>query len=178
MNVRTLLATITFSFLATAPAWAGPPVVCHVVQIGSAQSLPWNSSLTSWNGSDPSYNISNVVDDTLKILTASAPTELRMETLRRAAIYSARQDDVAGRLLGRLIARVRSSESAHRSAPTAWFDAAYYAEGVRELRRAYSLPQLTPGLDEVGWIRNAVRLGGKHMEQAVALVQSGHMEAR
>ena len=50
-----------------APVFAGPPLVCHPINIGSAQSLPWTS--TTWNLSGgESYDVSHLVTDTLSLL--------------------------------------------------------------------------------------------------------------
>src|SRR5258708_32712942 len=91
-----------------APALAGPPLICHAIDIGSEQSLPWTS--TGWNLSgQEQYDVSRLVPDTLALLTQSAPELLRMETLRRATLYGQKRTAVTKELLLRLEARTRES---------------------------------------------------------------------
>ncbi len=50
-----------------APALAGPPLICHAIDIGTAQSLPWSS--TGWNlTGHENYDVGRVVADTLALL--------------------------------------------------------------------------------------------------------------
>ena len=93
-----LFLTLAFSI----PVMAGPPLICEKFDDG--KSLPWIES-KDWNGADPSYEVSRLVDDTLALLTPSAPIKARMETMRRAAIYSAKVDGLAERLVSQLVAR-------------------------------------------------------------------------
>ena len=81
--------------LITIPALAGPPLICQKFDIGSAKSLPWKAA-PDWHGADPAYNLANLPDETLSLLTPAAPVRLRMETLRRAGIYSAKDAGLAG----------------------------------------------------------------------------------
>ena len=85
MYLRTAIATLAFSLLAALPALAGPPLICHSIQIGSAPSLPWQSA-PGWNGMDTSYDVSHLIPDTLTLLTPQTPLAVREETLRRAAL--------------------------------------------------------------------------------------------
>ncbi len=63
-------------------AQAGPPLICHTIEIGQAKSLPWISH--SWNLSGgENYDTKNLVKDTLEILGPTTPVLVRMETLRR-----------------------------------------------------------------------------------------------
>src|SRR5258706_4459854 len=74
---------------------AGPPLICHTIEIGQAKSLPWISH--SWNLSGgENYDTKNLVRDTLEILAPGTPVLVRMETLRRATLY-ARKDPVAAK---------------------------------------------------------------------------------
>ena len=68
-----------------APALAGPPLLCHPFDIGSARSLPWDGTNAWWQGR-ADYNLQNLVADTEAILSPSTPVIVRMETLRRAAL--------------------------------------------------------------------------------------------
>ena len=71
-----------------AAAFGGPPLICERIQIGTAKSLPWKD-VEGWAGKDPSYDVKRLTADTLAILAPGAPMPLRMETMRRAAIYAA-----------------------------------------------------------------------------------------
>jgi hypothetical protein len=80
----------------------------------------------------PDYNVSHLVQDTLTLLQPDTPVQVRMETLRRAAIYASRNPALANALLARLVQRTRRAPAA---APVL-FDAGYFAEAVNEAARA------------------------------------------
>jgi hypothetical protein len=117
-------------------AIAGPPLICHTIEIGDAKSLPWESS-ADWRAVRSDYDLNRLVDDTLALLTPETPVLARMETLRRATIYAvwakrdrevglkSRNDKVADDLLARLMARVRESVGNNSSYTHALFDAGY-----------------------------------------------------
>lgn len=65
---------------------AGTPLICHPYAIGAAKSLPGSEG--DWKGVNPSYDRKNLVRDTLALLTPETPIIVRMETMRRAAIYA------------------------------------------------------------------------------------------
>src|SRR5438445_8939935 len=125
-------------------AQAGPPLICHTIEIGQAKSLPWISH--SWNLSGgENYDTKNLVKDTLEILKPDTPVLVRMETLRRATLY-ARKDPVAAKeLLARLHARATSAESASKPDALAWFDAGYLAETYKQWI-GQNLPHMTDGM--------------------------------
>src|SRR6266404_6160182 len=75
-------------------AHAGPPLICHTIEIGQAKSLPWISHNWNLSGGE-NYDTKNLVRETLEILAPDTPVLVRMETLRRATLY-ARKDPVAG----------------------------------------------------------------------------------
>jgi hypothetical protein len=109
------------------PAQAGPPLLCHPFDIGSAASLPWNGT-TSWFDGKQDYRLTNLVTDTEALLGPSTPVVVRMETLRRAAIYASRDPQVASSLLERLAAKAQSSKAA-----LALLDVAYATEALRQI---------------------------------------------
>jgi hypothetical protein len=123
---RILIATLALASLCMAAAYAGPPLICRPLQIGTAQSLPWNDA-NGWNGMLPSYDTGRLVSDTLSLMTPATPVEVRMETLRRAAIYSSRNPRLADELAAQLFER------------KAWFEAGYFVEAVREATQAYAM---------------------------------------
>ena len=108
-------------------ALAGPPLICHSIDIGSAQSLPWSSS--GWNLSgQETYNVDNLVQDTLALLGPSTPVLVRMETLRRATLYAQQRTPIAKELLFRLEARTRENPKDALAA----FDFGYLVECYRQ----------------------------------------------
>jgi hypothetical protein len=116
----------------SAPAFAGPPLLCHPFDIGAARSLPW-SGAHSWFEGDPGYRIENVVADTEALLTPSTPVVVRMETLRRAAIYASADGTVAARLLDRFVKRAETPGANGHPDALHLLDAAYIAGAFREM---------------------------------------------
>ena len=182
------MKTKTCSLLAIGAAllagnlWAGPPLICQEVAIGSAKSLPWKSG-PNWNGADSAYKLANLSRDTLALLTPAAPVNLRMETLRRAAIYAASEPIRAEELTARLLARTLDAEAAGKTDALAWFDAGYFVETLRQATFVYRQDMLSPkeraewklrgdgaSLDGYAWVQKAIRLGGKDMERAASLM--------
>jgi hypothetical protein len=153
-------------------AAAGPPLICHPFEIGAAQSLPWAGG-PNWHSPSPSYDTSQLVPDTLALLDARAPVLVRMETLRRAAIYSSKQPRLAYELLSKLMGRALSAAGDDKSGALAWFDAGYLVETYRQAG-FNQRPNLAEGLDGYGWTLKAIELGGgsAEMEFAASLIQS------
>lgn len=114
------------------PAVAGPPLLCHPFDIGTATSLPW-SGTTSWFDGQADYNVANLVADTEALLTPSTPVIVRMETLRRASIYASRDAKIASALLERLTAKAQATKAAGRPDAMALLDAAYATEALRQI---------------------------------------------
>src|SRR5688572_24955053 len=111
-----------------APALAGPPLLCHPFDIGSARSLPWDGTNAWWQGRTD-FNLQNLVADTEAILTPSTPVIVRMETLRRAALYASLDDTVAARLLSSVTARAQAGAAS----ASALFDAGYLTETYKQI---------------------------------------------
>lgn len=178
--INKLLLALAFALVVTAaPALAGPPLICGPIDIGTAQSLPW-SSAPGWNGALASYDIAHLGDDTVSLLTPQTPVNVRRETLRRAAIYAARQSGLAESLAARLIARANTTGDVANS-PTAWFDAGYFVETIRQAARigemlrpeqrvAWKLRADPTHLDGLALIEKAIRMGGRDMQPAAAFV--------
>jgi len=121
---------------------AGPPLICHTIEIGQAKSLPWISHDWNLSGGE-NYDTKNLVRDTLEILAPDAPVLVRMETLRRATLYARKDPLAAKELLARLNARATSAESSGHSDALAWFDAGYLAETYKQWI-GQNLPTATP----------------------------------
>jgi len=102
--MRWMGSLMAASLIFAAPALAGPPLICHAIDIGTAQSLPWSS--TGWNlTGHENYDVGRVVADTLALLVPETPVLVRMETMRRATLFAAQRADLATDLLKRLEAR-------------------------------------------------------------------------
>lgn len=127
---------IRFAFIAllgaAAPALAGPPLLCHPFDIGGARSLPWDGSSSWWQGQS-GYNLQNLVADTEAVLTPATPVIVRMETLRRAALYASLDRNVAARLLSSLTARAHAAEPHSAASVHALFDAGYLTETYKQI---------------------------------------------
>jgi hypothetical protein len=130
------------------PALAGPPLLCHPFDIGSARSLPWNGAQNWWQG-DASYSLTNLAADTDALLTPATPVVVRMETLRRAAIYASRDRAVAGNLLRRLVARTQAPGLTPQASALAFLDAAYVAEAFREITLLSNTAEFRDRIDGV-----------------------------
>ena len=127
-----ILTAFAVTLAVAAPAVAGPPLLCHPFDIGSAASLPWNGS-ASWFDGKADYQLSGLVSDTEALLRADTPVIVRMETLRRASIYASRDPKVAAALLGRLSAKAQKSNDSGHPDALAFLDAAYVAEALRQV---------------------------------------------
>jgi hypothetical protein len=165
--------------LITAPAVAGPPLICHSIDIGSAQSLPWTSS--GWNLSgQETYNVDQLVQDTLALLVPNTPVLVRMETLRRATLYAQQRTPIAKELLFQLEVRTRENPKDALAA----FDFGYLVECYRQtswLRQHTdwlkasgdaASANLTMKIDGYQSVRKAIALRGAdpQMEFAAALM--------
>src|SRR3989441_4984081 len=135
-----IAAMLSLAFIAK----AGPPLICHTIEIGQAKSLPWISHNWNLSGGE-NYDTKNLARDTLEILAPDTPVLVRMETLRRATLY-ARKDPVAAKeLLARLHARATSAESTGHPDALAWFDVGYLAETYKQWL-GQNLPHMTDGM--------------------------------
>jgi len=127
---RSSLAAFGIVFLvgfivAISSTFAGPPAICHPVEIGDAKSIPWgNDAFDKKRG----YSKSEVIDDTVKILNDSKSAMVHMETLRRATLYLDRSSELAATLQATLMARVLDNETKNKANALAWFDAGYLAQ--------------------------------------------------
>ena len=151
-----------------ASAKAGPPLICHPIDIGQAKSLP----LVDWNQiGKAEYDVKNLTGDTLAILTPGTPVLVRMETLRRATIFARQDPQVAKELLTRLHLRAVDSEAAGRPDALAWFDFGYLAETYKQWMGKEE-PNPARTLDGYGYVKKAISLRGSdpEMEFAAALI--------
>jgi hypothetical protein len=170
---------------------AGPPLICHAIDIGQAKSLPWTSDLGSSQGSGRAdYDLNRLVADTLELLAPSAPVIVRMETLRRATLYAQKDPRVAKELLGQLRARAFDAEAGGRPDALAWFDLGYLVECYEQANWDFKKlpsggwqksikPNPAINLDGYAWVQKAISLRGQdpEMEFAAALITLGGSQA-
>ena len=176
LAIAVLVTAMTFQQMAL----AGPPLICHPYDIGSAKSLPWSGS--EWRAVKSDYDLNRLVRDTLGLLTPETPVIVRMETLRRATIYAvwAKLDTkvsyqvkdvkIADELLAQLMDRVRQSVQWGNPDALALFDAGYLAASYKNAGYSSS-NKPNSELDGYGMIVKAagMRGGDAEMEFAAAL---------
>jgi hypothetical protein len=152
----------------TTLAQAGPPLICHPIEIGQAKSLPW---VEFNHRGRTDYELKNLSRDTLAILDSHTPVLVRMETLRRATIYARQDPQVAKELITRLQERAANSDAAGRPDALAWFDIGYLAETYKQWM-GKGEPNPAAGLDGYNLVRKAISLRGSdpEMEFAAALI--------
>ena len=161
LGILAVLGFTTFAF-------AGPPLICHAIEIGQAKSLPWVD--LNYHKGDASYDLKNLTRDTLAILDSNPSVLVRMETLRRATIYARQDPQVAKELITRLQARTNNSDAGNMGA-LAWFDVGYLAEAYKQwMRNGEANP--ARGLDGYAWVKKAIQVRGSdaEMEFAAALI--------
>jgi hypothetical protein len=123
-----VLTIVALALSVAAPALAGPPLLCHPFDIGTAKSLPWDGK-AGWSQGARDYPIAQLVGDTEAILQPGTP--VRMETLRRAAIYASQDPAVASALVAKLSAKAGSQSTAAEG--LAALDAAYLIEALHQV---------------------------------------------
>jgi hypothetical protein len=171
-GTRALFTLGLVALLTPASLHAGPPLICHPYEIGAAQSLP-GAKEGHWLGIDKNYDRKTLVRDTLALLTPDSPILVRMETLRRAAIYAtsemrgweknaytAEDREISARLLKQLRERANDKDSAKRA--LAIFDAGFFAETLRQTN-------MDPGLDGYALLVKAAELRPNDPEIQFAL---------
>lgn len=171
MNVHTgsrLALSVAVWLGFTTLAQAGPPLICHRIEIGQAKSLPW-VEFNHRGGTD--YDLKNLSRDTLTLLDSHTPVLVRMETLRRATIYARLDPQAAKELITRLQARTADSDAAGRPDALAWFDVGYLAEAYKQWM-GEGEPNPAAGLDGYSLVIKAISLHGSdpEMEFAAAMI--------
>lgn len=146
--------------LLPATALAGPPLVCFPMSIGRAASLPWGDG---WKDLRADYDRSRLASDTLALLTPQARVLVRMETLRRAALYAASDATAARALLAQLRARVANGTDA-----LARFDLGYAVEAYRQARHGAPPTPGEPVEDGQALVKDALAARGPDPEMAYA----------
>ncbi len=178
---RRLIALVLAFVTLFAPtnAFAGTPLICHPYAIGTAKSLPGSDG--DWKGVNPTYDRAHLVRDTLALLTPETPVIVRMETLRRAAIYataglrgwgtkqgvSAEDRAHVAALLEKLRARTTDATGPIPARALAIFDVGFFSETLRHTN-------IDSALDGYSLIAKARELRGPdpEMDFALALASS------
>jgi hypothetical protein len=162
-----LTPALVLAFVTLArPALAGPPLLCHPFDIGTAASLPW-SGATSWFDGKADYNVANLVADTEALLMPSTPVIVRMETLRRASIYASHDARIASALLARLTAKAQASKATGKPDALSLLDAAYVTEALRQVTMVNGIPGFK---DQLNGIKDVVSNadGWQYMKASLA----------
>jgi hypothetical protein len=153
--------------LLPAAAQAGPPLVCFPMSIGEARSLAWGSG-SGWNTPRPDYDRARLAEDTVSLLGPATPVLVRMETLRRAAIYASADAAAAKRLFEALRGRAARATGG-KTDPLAQFDLGYAVEAYRQTRPMSDRPpSAEPPEDGYALVRQALEARGGDAEMAYA----------
>ena len=165
-----LFAVAAPLFLVATAVLAGPPLICHTFDIGSAKSLPRISH--SWNLSGgETYDTSKLANDTLTLLAADNTVIVHMETLRRATLYARKDPAAAKQLLAAITMGTKSAApQSDESRALTYFDTGYLAEAYKQWLGDSNNP--AANLDGYALIKQAIQLRGSdpQMELAAALV--------
>ncbi len=184
-QIRATVMSALVVLALAAPAVAGPPLLCHPYEIGSARSLPWDTS-GGWSAVSPGYNVQSLLADTEALLTPSTPVIVRMETLRRASIYASTDAAVAAQLMNRVMARVSAADAKGKADAIALLDAAYVAGALRQIaglsrnagfaERAANAREALGTVDDYALIARSVaaRPDDPAIQFAAALIASDH----
>ena len=149
IHTHRLLTAAALVLAVATPALAGPPLLCHPFDIGTAKSLPWDGT-SGWSQGRADYPLKELVADTEALLQPSTPVIVRMETLRRAAIYASQDARVAATLVERLSAKARANAATPDA--LAALDAAYLIEALRQvtmLEQSAEFRDRVPGVQQV-----------------------------
>jgi hypothetical protein len=157
---------VTF-FLFTTSALAGPPLICHTIDIGNAKSLPWVSH--NWNlAGNESYDTKNLITDTISVLDSDPTVLVHMETLRRAALYAQNDPVVSKQLLLKLLGRSNTAGNSAQAA-LASFDAGYVAETLNQVSSIHKgAANPAQGFDGFSLVKKAIQLRGDDPQMAFA----------
>jgi hypothetical protein len=172
-SATTLIRFATISlcslFILSIATLAGPPLVCHVFDIGNTKSLPWISNGWNLTGAE-TYNTKNLSSDTIAILNSNPTVLVHMETLRRATLYARKDPLAAKELFTKLMARADASGAPAQMA-LAIFDAGYLTEAYKQWM-GKDEPNPARGIDGYVLVKKAIsaRNNDAQMQFAAALI--------
>jgi hypothetical protein len=168
-SVHRIAAVLLALFLFTSSALAGPPLICHSLDIAEAKSLPWISHDWNLSGKE-SYDTKNLATDTIAVLNSNSVVLVHMETLRRATLYARKDPAAAKQLLTKLAARADSLANTPAAA-LAFFDVGYIAEAYKQWM-GMDEPNPAQNFDGYALVKKAIQLRGNdpQMDFAGALI--------
>jgi hypothetical protein len=156
MNIRSLTLVLVAlsapSFSAPATAILGAPLVCHEFDIGGARSLP-----KPGGGAKSGYDRTRLVEDVSAICKTERDLMVRMETLRRAALYVDKDTKLAWELLGQRSIALLDQAAIGSKESTAWFDAGFVVACFRQagIDLGYRAG-VADGIDGYGYLKTAL----------------------
>ncbi len=173
MHIR-LLTLLGFALSTTIfTIQAGPPLICHPYDIGTAQSLPWGHGrdAVGFDNPDQNYNTKQLTADTLKILDparrclcAWKPCEGRHSMGRTTTPLSRRCS-----------AKLKQRAESPNPSALALFDYGYFAETLKQIVWKYK-EDLTTGADGYAFVKRALAMrpdsADMHFAAAVMTRQS------
>jgi hypothetical protein len=167
-NLKYMAAAL--ALLLAPVAMAGPPLICFPFDIGGAKSLPWVPG-KGIGSPERGYDIRQLAEDTIRLLGENTPVIVRMETLRRAALYTDKDAGAGRQLLERLKARAAGGKAGRDA--LALFDYGYFMETISQLKGEQAYAAGVAGTQEgYAQVREAIQLRGKdpEMEFAAAVI--------
>jgi hypothetical protein len=154
------------SLRAASPA-VGPPLICHPFAIGDARSLPWTDK-----GPDKSYDKGRLVQDVAELQKVEKNLLVRMETLRRAALYVKEDRDLAWRLLGRNALMVLEQQTAGSTDALAWFDAGFLVACFGQLGLDLGFRAgVSDGIEGYAYLEKAIAAARTRCDGQVAVME-------
>lgn len=183
-----IVAALLMAAAVQQAALAGPPLICHPIEIGNAKSLPWAGA--NWRDVKKDYDLNNLVADTLALLQPNTPVLERMETIRRATVYAVwskrdhevgitvKSNAIAEELQAKLMERVREAFRLNKPATMALFDAGYLDASFKQA--GYKSNVNTPSLaDGYAMVRKGANHqgGSPEIEFALAIISEHPRQA-
>jgi len=170
MTIVPLLASALPSSALSPGALVGPPFVCHELDIGDARSLPFKKGLET----DGRYDRQRLVEDVANLLKTETNLVVRMETLRRAAIYARTDRQIAWELLGRTGLSVLEQEALRARASTAWFDTGVLVTCWDQLNVDLGFRAgVAEGFDGYAYIEKALDAARAEKNEQIAVIEFG-----
>jgi len=172
-SIPYLAPALLLAVLMTASsAVAGPPLLCHTFDIGNAKSLPWISHDWNLTGKE-TYDVNNLIADTIAILDTDSTVLVHMETLRRATLYSQLDPRSAKHLLIKLMSRSDAAAQNSAASALALFDLGYFAKSLEQFQWVHKdASNPAQSLDGYALVNKAIQLRGSdsQMEFAAAII--------
>jgi hypothetical protein len=153
MNLKLLAASLALAL--AVPALAGPPIMCHPLDIAKAKCLPMGPGAMECS---TGLSAAKAIDETLTILKGDASPLVRMETIRRATVYVAKDGAKAKELLSRVMAlALDQSSKTDKETAAGLFDAGFLAACYAEMSVDVGWkPGEADGVQGYAWIKSAI----------------------